>query len=31
MITLYWLRYLFLVLLLAGTGFLFYLAVTRDA
>ncbi len=31
MITLYWLRSLFLLLLLAGVGFLFYLAMTRDA
>jgi hypothetical protein len=29
--TLYWLRYLFLLLLVAGVGFLFYLTVRRDA
>jgi hypothetical protein len=30
-ITLYWLRYAFLVLLAAGVAGLFYLSVTRDA
>jgi hypothetical protein len=29
--TLYWLRYLFLFLLLAGVSLLFYLTVTNDA
>ncbi len=31
MSTLYWLRYPFLLLLLAGVSLLFYLTVTRDA
>jgi hypothetical protein len=31
MTTLYWLRSLFLVLLAAGVGFLFYVTVRRDA
>ena len=31
MSTLYWLRYPFLVLLVAAVSFLFYLTVTRDA
>jgi hypothetical protein len=29
--TLHWLRYLFLLLLVAGVAFLFYLTVRRDA
>ncbi len=31
MTTLFWLRYPFLLLLVAGVAFLFYLAVIRDA
>ncbi len=31
MITLYWLRYAFLILLASGVALLFYLTVRRDA